>query len=129
MFNKFPEFSKNSQGTSLKARGLKFLILPLYMHILAPVKTEFAKSIEMVDFREGWFFDFPPTEQLFWKYPGIIRVNMEKWLPFFLLPEISNKVYACIDMDALHTFEKGHFSAYIYFIIPPPLGVSDNFGF
>ena len=33
IFNKFPEFSKNSQGTSLKAMGLKFWILPLYIHI------------------------------------------------------------------------------------------------
>ena len=45
IFENIPEFSKNSQGMSLKARGLIFWFLALYIHILAPVKTEFAKSI------------------------------------------------------------------------------------
>ena len=51
IFENIPEFSKNSQGMSLKARGLKFWFLALYIHILAPVKTECAKSIKMADFR------------------------------------------------------------------------------
>ena len=51
IFNKIQEFSKNSQGRSLKARGLIFWILALDIRIEAPVKTEFAKSIKMVDFR------------------------------------------------------------------------------
>ena len=33
IFDKIPEFSKNSQGTSLKDRGLIFWILALYIHI------------------------------------------------------------------------------------------------
>ena len=48
IFNNFrqnSEFSKNSQGTSLKARGLIFWIPAFYIHIKAPVKTEFVKSI------------------------------------------------------------------------------------
>ena len=45
---KIPEFSKNSQGRSLKARGLIFWFLALYIHILALVKTEFEKIIKMV---------------------------------------------------------------------------------
>ena len=45
IFDKITEFSKNSQGLSLKPRGLLFWILALYIHIEAPVKTEFAKSI------------------------------------------------------------------------------------
>ena len=33
IFDKIREFSKNSQGTSLKARGLIFLIVALYIRI------------------------------------------------------------------------------------------------
>ena len=48
IFENIPEFSKNSQGMSLKARGLIFWFLALYIHILAPVKTEFGKIIKIV---------------------------------------------------------------------------------
>ena len=40
-FRRNSKFSKNSQGTSVKARGLIFWILALYICILDPVKTEF----------------------------------------------------------------------------------------
>ena len=46
IFENIPEFSKNSQGMSLKARGLIFWFLALYIRILAPVKTEFEKSLK-----------------------------------------------------------------------------------
>ena len=48
IFEKIPEFSNKSQGRSLKARGLIFWFLALYIRILAPVKTEFGKIIKMV---------------------------------------------------------------------------------
>ena len=60
IFDKFPEFSNNSQGTSLKARGLKFWILALYIHIYAPVKIDLAKSTYEGDFR-GVMFAPPPA--------------------------------------------------------------------
>ena len=41
IFENIPEFSKKSQGMSLKARGRIFCILALYIRIVAPVKTEF----------------------------------------------------------------------------------------
>ena len=46
IFENIPEFSKNSQGMSLKAGGLIFWFLALYIRILAPVKTEFEKSLK-----------------------------------------------------------------------------------
>ena len=39
IFEDIPEFSKNSQRMSLKARGLIFWFLALHIRILAPVKT------------------------------------------------------------------------------------------
>ena len=45
IYEKIPEFYKNSQGRSLKARGLIFWFLALYISILAPVKTECEKSL------------------------------------------------------------------------------------
>ena len=48
IFEKIPEFSKNSQGRSLKARGLIFWFLAFHILILAPVKTEFEKNHKMV---------------------------------------------------------------------------------
>ena len=53
MFDKITNFSKIPQGTGLKVRGRIFWILVIYIHILTPVKTEFAKRIKMVDFRGG----------------------------------------------------------------------------
>ena len=53
IFERNHEFSKNSPGPSLKARALIFWILALSIRILAPVKTEFAISIKIVDFRGG----------------------------------------------------------------------------
>ena len=49
IFEKIPEFSKNSLGTGFKARGLIFWVLALYIRILASVKTEFEKIIKMVN--------------------------------------------------------------------------------
>ena len=46
IFENIPEFSKNYQGMNLKARGLIFWFLALYIRILAPVKTEFEKSLK-----------------------------------------------------------------------------------
>ena len=48
IFENIPEFSKNSHGMKLKARGIIFWFLALYIHILAFVKTEFKKIIKMV---------------------------------------------------------------------------------
>ena len=44
---------KNSQGRSLKARVLIFWFLALYIRILAPVKTEFEKSLK-------WWVELSP---------------------------------------------------------------------
>ena len=46
IFENIPGFSKNSRGMSLNARGLFFWFLALYIRILAPVKTEFEKSLK-----------------------------------------------------------------------------------
>ena len=60
---KIPDFSKNSLGKSLKARDLISQILTIYIHILTPVKTEFEKSLRIVDFRGP--DDCPPQDKLF----------------------------------------------------------------
>ena len=52
IFDKIIDFSHNSHGKSLKARVLIFWILPIYLHILIPVKTEFAKHIDIVVFMD-----------------------------------------------------------------------------
>ena len=44
IFENISEFLKNSQKMSLKARGLIFWFLALYIRFLAPVKTEFEKK-------------------------------------------------------------------------------------
>ena len=38
IFDKIADFSNNFQGKSLKARGLLFCILVIYLHILIPVE-------------------------------------------------------------------------------------------
>ena len=63
-FWQISQIFKKSQGTSLKARDIIFWILALYIHIQAPVKTEFAKSIKMVDFKGGGMIT-PPRDELF----------------------------------------------------------------
>ena len=45
IFDKISFYSNNSEGMSLKARIFFFWMVALYIHIKAPVKTEFAKSI------------------------------------------------------------------------------------
>ena len=50
-FDKITDFSMTSQGTSLKARGLIFMIIAINIHIYTSVKTEFAKSIHNEDFK------------------------------------------------------------------------------
>ena len=50
IFHKIPEFSKDSEGTSLKARGLIQPMIYLSSY-LTPVKTEFARPSKKVDFR------------------------------------------------------------------------------
>ena len=74
IFDKFPEFSNNSQGTSLKARGLKFWILALYIHIYAPVKIDLAKSTYEGDFRGGDVCA-PPCVISSKKKPALTRVK------------------------------------------------------
>ena len=43
IFYKIPDFSKESQGTSEKAKGLLYWILAVHIHIYAPLKIELAK--------------------------------------------------------------------------------------
>ena len=46
IFENIPEFSRNSQGMSLKARGLIFWFLALYIRTLAPVKQNLKKTLK-----------------------------------------------------------------------------------
>ena len=62
--DKIPEFSKHSQGTNLRARGVIFWNISLYIRILAPVK--FAISFKLLIFFGGGGGGL---------HPGIIRVN------------------------------------------------------
>ena len=67
---KFPNFPRNCQWCSLKARGLIFKIIAICIHILIPVKTEFTKTSKDVN-----FILCPPCAKQFQKYIGLIRVK------------------------------------------------------
>ena len=62
ILDKIVDFSKKSQGKSLKAKGLIFWILAIFIQILTNVKTEFGKRIKMVVFMgdEDYAPPFPP---------------------------------------------------------------------
>ena len=73
---KIPKFSNNYQRRSLKARGLIFWFLVIYICILAPVKTEFEKSLKWwTELSPGTLNPTPPMNLSGPRRPWKIELN------------------------------------------------------